>query len=122
MEAPTGEADDPIDLKSEDDESPLIAHQPQCCHMIRGEPSDSGGESSTTEDAEDPQMHITVVSCGPDGQPYGEQSKRYFWYMNQPMWLLMDSLREDYPVWGRRYKLILSDEREVKISRKIPLR
>ena len=114
--APTGEADDPIDLTSEDDESYLIACPSQCCHMIRGDPDVSEGESTPTEDPSEAQIHITVTPCGPDGQPYGEQSTRYFWYMDQPMWLLMDTLREDYPVWGRRYKLILADDREVKIT------
>ena len=36
--------------------------------------------------------------------------------MDQPMWLLMDSLRQDYPVWGDRYKLFLSDGRRIGIA------
>ena len=110
-----GSSDRPIDLTSADDEKPALEPSSQCCNMIRGDPSEEEPDPSTDEDPADPQIHITIVPCGPDGKPYGEQHQKYFWYMDQPMWLLMDSLRQDYPIWGDKYQLILPNGRRLGI-------
>ena len=117
--ATNGSSDNPIDLTPEDDsddEPPELEDPMEQCHMIRGDMGEYEVETTSDEDTEDPQVTITIIPCGPDGLPYEEQYKRYYWYMDQPMWLLMDSLRQDYPVWGDRYRLVLPDGHEVKIQ------
>ena len=111
-----GDSGNPIDLTTDDEESPVSEDQEQSCHMIRAEPSDSDEDQAPTEEDEDPLITITVLPSGPDGIPYENQSKRYFWYMDQPMWLLLESLRQDYPIWGEHYKLVLSNNHVVSIS------
>ena len=53
-------------------------------------------------------IYITVSPCGPDGGAYPDRHHTYYWYMDQPMWMFINCLRVDYPIWAPYFKLILS--------------
>ena len=84
------------------------------CHMMSDRPVAPEDLTTEEEDPNDPRIYVTIIPCGPDGEPYKGQQLKYFWYMDQPTWLFLESVREDYPIWDAHYKLILPDNRLIE--------
>ena len=112
VQAPMGDAENPIDLTGQPIEKDIHETSEEQCYMM----SDADGEyvvsdSEYEEEEELPDddcIYITVAPCGPDGVAYPDCHHTYYWYMDQPMWMFMNCLRVDYPIWGPYFKLILS--------------
>ena len=44
----------------------------------------------------------------------GHQADTYYWEFNDPLWILMDTLRQDFPIWGDYWKIFRTDGKELK--------
>ena len=49
-------------------------------------------EYYSTEEAK---FYITLAACGPDGEPYEGAVKSYWWRVNEPMWTMVNTFRQD---------------------------
>ena len=109
-----GEAGNPIDLtESEEVAVPAAA---ESCYMATGDEFEGDEEFYAEEHYRDKKIvYLYLEACGPDGKPYaGYQAGTYYWQFNEPLWLLMDTLRQDFPIWGDYWKIVRSNGKELK--------
>ena len=101
-----GDVENPIDLTWQPIEKDHHDEQDkESCYMMTGEYIVSDSEDDFPEND---YIYITVSPCGPDGGAYPDRHHTYYWYMDQPMWMFINCLWVDYPIWAPYFKLILS--------------
>ena len=109
-----GEAGNPIDLtESEDVAVPVAA---ESCYMATGDEFEEYEDFCTEEYYRSKKIvYLYLEACGPDGKPYaGFQAGTYYWEFSEPLWLLMDTLRQDFPIWGDYWKIVRDNGEELK--------
>ena len=118
--SPTGSSSHPIDLTeegSDDSETDHYEQPEESCYMATGDEFESDSDYSLS-DAQEPVLYITLTACGPNGKSYPGITKSYWWEMAEPLWLLMDTIRLDFPIWDNLYKIVLENGKVLQIDKK----
>ena len=106
--AADGSSSNPIDLTAAAAPDKDLEQEQESCYMMTdggysAESDSDGGLVSPDSDC----IYVTIQACGPDEEPYPDCEHIYYWYLDQPMWMFLDCLRVDYPVWGNYFDIIL---------------
>ena len=97
-----GEPENPIDLTGAAAESEASPPTRESCYIVTGDEFETNGDEAEEEFPREKVVYLTLTACGPKGEPYvGHHTACYWWNMNEPVWVMMDTFRQDFPIWGR---------------------
>ena len=117
-----GDAENPIDLTQQEAGSQQSEQTREASYMIQEDEYEDSSSDETGESDEDYSeencTYLNIEPCGPDGVPYPDCGRMHYWDMDEPMWLFMDFLRVDYPIWGPYFRLVLANGNIVEIDNK----
>ena len=119
LSSPPGGSANPIDLTKRDMEKLDLGPTKETCYMATGDEFDSSDSETPEEFPQDDVVYVSISACGPDGVPYGRGTGAcYWWAIDQAAWLFLNTLRQDFPIWGEHWKIMMANGKTLRLTDK----